>query len=91
VADRTIYDDGEDPYRPIRIGDPASVTDAPKWGVLLLRFMRIVALFWVIQGLLHWRIVTATNQSIFDVMPRNAAFAIIFFAVLDQWLASDFG
>ncbi len=97
MADRTIFDDGEDPYRPIRIGDPASVTDAPKWGVLLLRFMRIVALFWVIQGLLHWRIVMATNQSIFDVMPRNAAFAIIFFAVLDLvagvglWLATPWG
>jgi len=94
MSERAIDDDDEDPYRPIRVGDPASAVDAPKWGLLLLRFMRIVALFWIIQGLLHWRLVISPQQSIFEAMPRNAAFAIIFFAVLDivagvgLWLAT---
>ena len=97
MAEPTIYDEGEDPYRPIRVGDPSSVSDTPKWGLLLSRFMRIVALFWLTQGLMHWRIILGSDQSIFDVMPRNAAFAIIFFAVLDLvagvglWLATPWG
>ena len=51
--------------------------------MLLSRFMRIVALFWLMQGLMHWRIVLMAKQSIFDTMPQNAAFAVVFFAVLD--------
>jgi uncharacterized membrane protein (DUF2068 family) len=97
MADPSIYDDGDDPYRPIRMGDPGPGGDAAKWGMLLSRFMRIVALFWLMQGLMHWRIVLMSKQSIFDTMPQNAAFAIIFFAVLDLiagvglWLATPWG
>jgi uncharacterized membrane protein (DUF2068 family) len=97
MADPSIYDDGDDPYRPIRMGDPGPAGDAAKWGMLLSRFMRIVALFWLMQGLMHWRIVLMSKQSIFDTMPQNAAFAIIFFAVLDLiagvglWLATPWG
>jgi hypothetical protein len=97
MAEPTIYDDGEDPYRPIRVGDPSTVSDTPKWGLLLSRFMRIVALFWLLQGLTHWRVILGGDQSIFDAMPRNAAFAIVFFAVLDLvagvglWLATPWG
>lgn len=97
MAGPTIYDDGDDPYRPIRVGDPGQDGDAAKWGILLLRFMRIVALFWLVQGLLQWRIVMSAEQSIFDTMPQNAAFAVIFFAVLDLiagvglWLATPWG
>jgi uncharacterized membrane protein (DUF2068 family) len=46
---------------------------------------------------MHWRIVLSADQSIFDTMPHNAAFAIIFFAVLDLiagvglWLATPWG
>ncbi len=97
MADPTIYDDGDDPYRPIRVGDPGPEGEAAKWGALLSRFMRIVALFWLLQGLMHWRIVLAADQSIFDTMPQNAAFAVVFFAVLDLiagvglWLATPWG
>lgn len=97
MADPTIYDDGDDPYRPIRVGDPGPAGDAAKWGALLSRFMRIVALFWLLQGLMHWRIVLAGDHSIFDTMPQNAAIAVIFFAVLDLiagvglWLATPWG
>ncbi|WP_036281849.1 DUF6163 family protein [Methylocystis sp. ATCC 49242] len=97
MADPTIYDDGDDPYRPIRVGDPGPAGETAKWGALLSRFMRIVALFWIVQGLMHWRIVLSAPQSIFDTMPQNAAFAVIFFAVLDLiagvglWLATPWG
>jgi uncharacterized membrane protein (DUF2068 family) len=97
MADPTIYDDGDDPYRPIRVGEQGPAGEAAKWGMLLSRFMRIVALFWLLQGLMHWRIVLTPQQSIFDTMPQNAAFAVIFFAVLDLvagvglWLATPWG
>jgi hypothetical protein len=97
MADPSIYDDGDDPYRPIRVGDPGPAGEAAKWGMLLSYFMRVVALFWLLQGLLHWRIVLAAPQSIFDTMPQNAAIAVIFFAVLDLvagvglWLATPWG
>ncbi|KAF2989227.1 DUF6163 family protein [Methylocystis sp. MJC1] len=97
MADPTIYDDGDDPYRPIRVGDPGPAGEAAKWGMLLSRFMRIVALFWLLQGLMHWRIVLTAQQSIFDSMPLNAALSIVFFAVLDLvagvglWLATPWG
>jgi len=59
--------------------------------------MRIVALFWLVQGLMQWRIILATDRSIFETMPQSAAFAVIFFAVLDLiagvglWLATPWG
>ncbi len=93
----TIYDDGDDPYRAIRVGDGAAEGDAAKWGMLLSRFMRIVAVFWLLQGLMQWRVVLAAPQSIFETLPQNAAFAVIFFAVLDLiagvglWLATPWG
>ncbi len=97
MAGPTIYDDGDDPYRAIRIGDPNAAGDAAKWGVLLSRFMRIVALFWLVQGLMQWRIILASDRTIFETMPQSAAFAVIFFAVLDLiagvglWLATPWG
>lgn len=97
MAGPTIYDDGDDPYRPIRVGDPNAAGDAAKWGVLLSRFMRIVALFWLVQGLMQWRIILASERTIFETMPQSAAFAVIFFAVLDLiagvglWLATPWG
>jgi uncharacterized membrane protein (DUF2068 family) len=97
MADPTIYEDGDDPFRAIRVGDPGAGSEAAKWGVLLSRFMRIVALFWLLQGLMQWRIVLAAEQSIFETMPQSAAFAVVFFAVLDLiagvglWLATPWG
>lgn len=97
MSDPTIYDDGDDPYRAIRVGDPGPAGETAKWGVLLSRFMRIVALFWLLQGLMQWRIVLTADLPIFDTMPRNAAFAVVFFAVLDLiagvglWLATPWG
>jgi uncharacterized membrane protein (DUF2068 family) len=97
MPDPTIYDDVDDPYRAIRVGDPGPSSEATKWGFLLTRFMRIVALFWLLQGLMLWEVVLVAEKSVFDVMPPGAAFAVIFFGVLDLvagvglWLATPWG
>jgi hypothetical protein len=96
MTDPTILDDVDDPYRAIRVGDPGA-GEATKWGQLLTLFMRIMALFWVVQGLMQWRVILSGEQPLFDVMPQAAAVAVIFFAVLDLiaavglWLATPWG
>lgn len=91
------YDDADDPYRAIRVGDPGAAGEATKWGHLLTRFMRVMALFWLMQGLAQWRVVLTARAPIFDTMPSSAALAIIFFSVLDLvagvglWLATPWG
>jgi hypothetical protein len=91
------YDDADDPYRAIRVGDPGAAGEATKWGHLLTRFMRVMALFWLMQGLAQWRVVLTAPAPIFDTMPSSAALAIIFFSVLDLiagvglWLATPWG
>ncbi|MEF3366030.1 DUF6163 family protein [Methylocystis sp. 9N] len=93
----TIYDDGDDPYRAIRVGDSSAAGDTAKWGALLSRFMRIVALFWLVQGMMQWRLILVADRTIFETMPQSAAFAVVFFAVLDLiaavglWLATPWG
>jgi hypothetical protein len=90
------YDDADDPYRAIRVGDPGAAGEATKWGYLLTRFMRVMALFWLMQGLAQWRVVLTARVPIFDTMPSSAALAIIF-SVLDLvagvglWLATPWG
>ncbi len=91
------YDDADDPYRAIRVGDPGAAGEATKWGHLLTRFMRVMALFWLMQGLAQWHVVLTARTPIFDTMPSSAALAIIFFSVLDLvagvglWLATPWG
>jgi hypothetical protein len=91
------YDDADDPYRAIRVGDPGAAGEATKWGHLLTRFMRVLAVFWLLQGLAQWHVVLTARAPIFDTMPSSAALAIIFFSVLDLvagvglWLATPWG
>ena len=97
MADFNNADDSDDPYRAIRIGDSGAVGEATKWGLLLTRFMRLIAAFWLIQGLAQWRVVLVSPQSIFDTMPQPAAVAVVFFGVADLiagvglWLATPWG
>jgi len=97
MADPTLYDDADDPYRAIRVGDPGPSSEATKWGHLLTLFMRIVAVFWLLQGLMLWHAVLTAEKPIFDTMPQSAAFAVVFFGVLDLvaavglWLATPWG
>jgi len=91
------YDDADDPYRAIRIGEPAGGGEATRWGYLLTLFMRVIAIFWLLQGLAQWVVALSAPRSIFETMPHNAALAVIFFGVLDLvagvglWLATPWG
>jgi hypothetical protein len=94
---RNYDDDVDDPYRAIRVGDPGGGGEGTKWGLLLTRFMRVMALFWLLQGLLQWQAILTSKIAIFDAMPRSAALAIMLFSVLDLiagvglWLATPWG
>ncbi len=97
MTEHTLYDDADDPHRPIRIGESGAAGEATRWGQLLTLFMRIMALFWLLQGIMQWRLVLTASQPIFDELPTNAAIAVVFFAVLDLiagvglWLATPWG
>jgi len=97
MAEPQNYDDADDPYRAIRIGDPGFAGEATKWGHLLTRFMRVMAAFWLMQGLAQWHVVLTSPKPIFDAMPQSAALAVVFFGVLDLvagvglWLATPWG
>ncbi|WP_246206854.1 DUF6163 family protein [Methylocystis heyeri] len=97
MADPMNYDDADDPYKAIRVGDPGGAGEGAKWGRLLTRFMRVMAVFWLLQGLLQWQAILAAKTPIFDAMPQSAALAVILFSVLDLvagvglWLATPWG
>jgi hypothetical protein len=97
MADPAFFDEDDDPHRGIRIGDPTPSSESRRWGVLLIRFMRIIAIFWLMQGLMQWYVVLTSPKPIFDTLPSGAATAVIFFAVLDLiagvglWLATPWG
>jgi hypothetical protein len=82
----------------IRIGDKVrGLRETTRWGFLLVAFMRIVALLWLVQGLLHWKVILAPEVAPLDALPGPVAAAIVFFAVTDLlaavglWLASAWG
>ncbi|HEX3183105.1 MAG TPA: DUF6163 family protein [Beijerinckiaceae bacterium] len=81
----------------IVLGERAKDADETRWGMLLVLFMRIVAVLWVYQGLVQWHVILSAEQSIFDVLPVQTSVAVVFFAVLDllaavgMWLAAPWG
>src|SRR5208337_3082611 len=97
MAEPQNYDDADDPYRAIRVGEPSGAGEATRWGYLLTLFMRVMALFWLLQGLAQWFVVLTAARPIFEIMPQNAALAVVFFGVLDLvaavglWLATPWG
>jgi hypothetical protein len=97
VTEHTLYDDADDPHRPIRVGDAGGAGEATRWGQLLTLFMRVMALFWLLQGVMQWALMLTAEQPIFDALPTHVATAIVFFAVLDLiagvglWLATPWG
>jgi hypothetical protein len=97
LTEHSLYDDADDPHRPIRIGDAGASGETARWCQLLTLFMRIMALFWLLQGVMLWRLVLMAEKPVFDELPTNAAVAVVFFAVLDLvagvglWLATPWG
>jgi hypothetical protein len=67
------------------------------YGFLLVVFMRIMAVLWMFQGLMQWKLILAPDNVPLDALPMPVATAIGFFAVIDLlaavglWLASPWG
>lgn len=67
------------------------------YGFLLVVFMRIMAVLWMFQGLMQWKLILAPDSVPLDALPMPVATAIGFFAVIDLlaavglWLASPWG
>lgn len=67
------------------------------WGLVLVVFMRLLAVAWVIQGLIQWAGVLLPQEALFDQVTMAFGAAVIFFAVFDLvaavglWLASPWG
>ncbi len=97
MSDPALFDDGDDPHRGIRLGDPGPANEATRWGVLLTRFMRTISIFWLLQGLMQWYVFLTAPKPLFDTLPSGAATSVVFFAVLDLvagvglWLATPWG
>lgn len=77
-------------------GDKAARAEIP-WGLLLVVFMRLLAIIWIAQGLAQWSSVLLPSQPLFDKVSEIWGAAVIFFAVLDLvaavglWLATPWG
>ena len=85
------------PSEAIDLG-PNSASRPPEiWGARLVAFMRTVAVLWMLQGLMHWKVILAPDRIPIDALPDAMAAAIVFFAVLDLlaavglWLAAAWG
>ena len=85
------------PSEAIDLG-PNSASRPPEvWGARLVVFMRSVAVLWMLQGLLHWKVILAPDRIPIDALPDALAAAIVFFAVMDLlaavglWLAAAWG
>jgi hypothetical protein len=68
-----------------------------RWGMLLVVFMRAMAVIWMFFGLAQWKAILWPGAAPFDSLPNEAAIAIAFFAVADLmaavglWLAAPWG
>lgn len=69
------------------------------WGVVLLWFMRIVAIAWIVKGLASWLIILGTDPfgNSLETLPPPQRGVVVVFAVLDLvagvglWLTSAWG
>jgi hypothetical protein len=81
----------------IDLGPNSEHRQSEQWGFLLVVFMRVVAVIWLMQGLMLWKVILAPDQVPLDALPAPVATAIAFFAVADLlaavglWLASAWG
>lgn len=81
----------------IRLGEAGEDGGKNRWGLVLVVFMRLLAVLCVCQGLLQWSAVLLPRQPLFDAVTPAWGAAVVFFAILDLlaavglWLASPWG
>jgi len=72
---------------------------AARWTLILVWFMRIIAVVWIFKGLFNWTIMLGVDPSVANILtlPGPVAATICFFAVADLvaavglWLAAPWG
>jgi hypothetical protein len=70
---------------------------ATRWGVMLVIYMRILAVFWLSFGVLHWAAILSPSPASFEGLPFHLAVTIAVFAVADLvaavglWLVAPWG
>jgi hypothetical protein len=70
---------------------------ATRWGVLLVLYMRTLAVLWLTAGVLHWATILSPRAVPFDAFPVELAAAVAVFAVADLvaavglWLVAPWG
>src|ERR671911_1171094 len=70
-----------------------------RWNPILVWFMRLVALLWIVKGLLSWAVIVGLSQAGMPFEARSTGFqaTMIWFAVIDLvaavglWLNSRWG
>lgn len=85
------------PGAAIRLGDKRRGLARTPWGLILVIFMRVLAVLWICQGLAEWAFVLLPKEAVFDNLPGATSSAVIFFAIADLvaavglWLATPWG
>lgn len=77
----------------------ASIQPSQVWTHVLVNFMRVVAIVWLVKGLLAWALIVGVTGggSGFELRTTGFQAAMIYFAVIDLvaaiglWLASSWG
>jgi hypothetical protein len=70
---------------------------ATRWGMLLVIYMRVLAVLWMSFGVMHWARILHPSPTPFEALPFELAVAIAVFAVADLvaavglWLVAPWG
>lgn len=68
-----------------------------RWLMILLVFMRVVAVLWIVKGLLHWAYIIGLGEAGFADMRLSRQGLLMLMAVFDlvaavgMWMASSWG
>jgi hypothetical protein len=91
-------DDARESSAAIQVGVKAGPdAEEARWTFYLTVFFRVVALWWIVEGLAQWRRILAPAQGSFIEYSAGSIAATIFFAVLDLvaavglWLIAPWG
>ena len=96
-AERLVLDGADDVIRPRPEG--ATVARVARWDLVLVWYMRLLALVWIAKGLSAWALILGAGYPVqsFEVRSTGHQATVIYFAVIDPiaavglWLASVWG
>jgi Family of unknown function (DUF6163) len=94
--DHLVFEGGDEAIRD-RSGEPK--TKRARWDLVLVWYMRLLALLWIAKGLSSWAVIFGVGNPVppFEARLMGHQATIIYFAVIDPiaavglWLASVWG